>query len=81
MGQWVFTCGMLSRKSRADSDVLEVLVTGGGGSHPAQLLAQLVVIRVVGQRNEGEEPAGLVLQRAQRWSRCSTRSAAVSTWP
>jgi hypothetical protein len=48
-----------------DRDVLEVLVTGRGSSHPAQLLTQLVVIGVVGEWDEGEEPAGVVLQPAQ----------------
>ena len=56
---------MLSRNSRADGDVLEVFVAGRGGADPPHLLAQLVVVGMVGERDVGEESAGLVLQGAE----------------
>ena len=57
--------GNVVEEEPADRDVLQVLVAGGGGADPAHLLTQLVVVGVVGQRDVGEEAAGLVLQRAQ----------------
>ena len=49
----------------ADGDVLEVVESGRGGSRAAECLAQFVVVRVVGERDVGQETAGFVLQRSQ----------------
>src|SRR5438034_11408924 len=49
-----------------DGDVLEIVEARRRGSGPAERLAQLVVVGVIGQRDVGEEAARLVLERAQR---------------
>ena len=49
----------------ADGDVLEVVESGRGGSCAAECLAQFVVVRMVGERDVGQETAGFVLQRSQ----------------
>src|SRR5437870_1714608 len=63
-----------------DRDVLEIVEARRRGSGPAECLAQLVVVGVIGQRDVGEEAAGLVLQGPER-ERWSARSAMVSTCP
>src|SRR5437867_9268799 len=49
-----------------DGDVLEIVEARRRGSGPAERLAQLVVVGVIGQRDVGEEAAGLVLQGPER---------------
>src|SRR5207247_4753688 len=49
-----------------DRDVLEIVEARRRGSGPAECLAQLVVVGVIGQRDVGEEAAGLVLQGPER---------------
>ena len=49
----------------ADRDVLEVVEPRRGGAGASQRPAQFVGIRVVRERDVAQEPAGLVLQRAQ----------------
>src|SRR6266699_1513084 len=48
-----------------DRDVLEIVEARRRGSGPAECLAQLVVVGVIGQRDVSEETARLVLVRAQ----------------
>src|SRR6266568_4777993 len=48
-----------------DGDVLEIVEARRRGSGPAERLAQLIVVGVIGQRDVSEEAASLVLERAQ----------------
>src|SRR5256885_6753358 len=49
-----------------DRDVLEIVEARRRGSGPAERLSQLVVVGVIGQRDVGEEAAGLILQGPER---------------
>src|SRR5215217_1050012 len=53
------------QKQPSHCDVLKVLVSRGSATDPPHLLTQLVVIRVIGERDVGEEPSGLILQSAE----------------
>ena len=45
-----------------DRNILEIFVPRGGRADSAQLLTELVVLGVIGERDVGEKTAGLVLQ-------------------
>src|SRR5256886_11068341 len=48
------------------SDVLQVVAAGRRRAGPPQRLAQLVMVRMIRERDIGEEPGGLVLEGPQR---------------
>src|SRR2546426_8834902 len=50
----------------ADGDVLEVVESGRRCARASELLAELVVIGVIGEWNVGQEATGLVLQSTER---------------
>ena len=68
-------CGMLSSTSRDGGDVAQVVAAGGVVLEP-----HVVVLGVVGERDEGVEAAGLVLQGAQA-QQVVDLVLGRSTWP